>query len=78
MFNAIRRATVTDEKQSNAPWFPDQHAHSGSIPIGKTRDVLEDQAAPELPVGIEVLGLPLRETHMLSVGAGVEAAQKGV
>lgn len=49
-----------------------------SIPVGKTRDDVEHHSPPELPVGIEVLGLPLREEHMLSVGAGVEAARNGM
>ncbi|KAK4542131.1 hypothetical protein LTR36_006978 [Oleoguttula mirabilis] len=48
-----------------------------SVPIGKTKDVDEDSNGPELPVGLEILGLPLGEERMLSIGAGVEAIQRG-
>lgn len=44
-----------------------------SIPVGKSRDLVEDPTGPELPVGLEVLGLPLREEVLLAVAAGIEA-----
>jgi amidase len=47
-----------------------------SVPVGKSRDLAEDPDGPELPVGLEILGLPLCEERMLSVAAGVEAAIK--
>jgi Asp-tRNA(Asn)/Glu-tRNA(Gln) amidotransferase A subunit family amidase len=31
---------------------------------------------PELPVGLEVLGLPLREESLLAAAAGIEIACK--
>ena len=45
-----------------------------SVPAGKTRDLEADSEGPELPVGLEILGLPLREENMMAVAAGVEAA----
>ncbi|KAK4570302.1 hypothetical protein LTR86_002382 [Recurvomyces mirabilis] len=44
-----------------------------SVPVGKSRDVDEDPEGPELPVGLEILGLPLGEEKMLAVAAGIEA-----
>lgn len=46
-----------------------------SVPISKTRDVEDGPEGPELPVGLEILGLPFGEEKMLVIGAGVEAAQ---
>jgi amidase len=45
-----------------------------SVPVGKTKDFHDDPEGPELPVGLEILGLPLGEAKLLAVGAGVEAA----
>lgn len=46
-----------------------------SVPAGLTRDLEEnDDDGPELPVGLEVLGLPLREESLMAVAAGAEAA----
>lgn len=45
-----------------------------SVPAGKTRDLKEDADSPELPVGLEILGLPLREESLMAVAAGVEDA----
>ena len=47
-----------------------------SVPVGKTVDVEEDPEGPELPVGLEILCLPLNEERMMAVGAAVEAAMK--
>ncbi|KAF2103387.1 amidase family protein [Rhizodiscina lignyota] len=47
-----------------------------SVPVGKTVDVEEDPDGPELPIGLEVLCLPLDEERMMAIGAGVEAAMK--
>lgn len=46
---------------------------SVSVPIGKAKDddYLED---PELPVGLEILGVPLSEERILNIAAGVERA----
>jgi len=44
------------------------------VPAGKTKDLDEDPEGPELPVGLEILGLPLREESLLAIAAGVEAA----
>lgn len=41
-----------------------------------TKDREEDPEGPELPVGLEILGLPLREESLMGVAAGVEAAVK--
>jgi len=38
------------------------------------KDADEEGTGPELPVGLEILGLPLGEERLLSVAAGVEAA----
>jgi amidase len=45
-----------------------------SVPVGKSRDLDEDPDGPELPVGLEILGLPLGEERLMSVAAGIEAA----
>jgi amidase len=47
-----------------------------SVPAGMTRDLEEDPDGPELPVGLEILGLPLREESLMAVAAAVEAAFK--
>lgn len=47
-----------------------------SVPAGKTRDLEEDPNGPELPVGLEILSLPLREESLMSVAAGIEAMVK--
>lgn len=47
-----------------------------SVPAGMTKDLEEDPEGPELPVGLEILGLPLREENLMGVAAGVEAAMK--
>jgi len=44
-----------------------------SVPIGRSKDVDEDPDGPELPVGLEILGLSLDEERLLAVAAGVEA-----
>ena len=44
------------------------------MPVGKSKDVDEDPDGPELPVGLEILGLPLGEEKLLTVAAGIEAA----
>jgi Asp-tRNA(Asn)/Glu-tRNA(Gln) amidotransferase A subunit family amidase len=41
-----------------------------------SKDLAEDPDGPELPIGIEVLGLPLREESLLAAAAGIEAACK--
>lgn len=42
-----------------------------------TRDLGQDNSdGTELPVGLEVLGLPLREESLMAVAAGAEAAFK--
>ena len=46
-----------------------------SLPVGRAKDH-EDRDGVELPVGIEVLGLPLREESLLAAAAGIEAACK--
>jgi Asp-tRNA(Asn)/Glu-tRNA(Gln) amidotransferase A subunit family amidase len=46
-----------------------------SIPIGKARDD-EYPDDPELPVGLEILGVPLSEERILNVAAGIEALRK--
>ena len=46
-----------------------------SVPIGRTKDLEEDADGPELPVGLEVLGLPFGEEQLLAVAAGVESIQ---
>ena len=38
------------------------------------KDMEGDPDGPELPVGLEILGLPLREESLLAVAAGIEAA----
>ena len=48
-----------------------------SVPAGTTKDLEEDPEEPELPVGLEILGLPLREESLMAVAAGVEAAFRG-
>ncbi|KAK5125606.1 hypothetical protein LTR85_011880 [Meristemomyces frigidus] len=47
-----------------------------SVPIGKTKDTEETPDGPELPVGLEILGLPLGEEKMLAIAAGVEASRR--
>ena len=46
------------------------------MPVGMSKDLAEDPDGPELPVGLEVLGLPLREESLLAAAAGIEAACK--
>jgi hypothetical protein len=46
-----------------------------SVHVGKAVDV-EDTEALELPVGLEILCLPLHEELMMTIGVGVEAAMK--
>ncbi|CAK3912106.1 amidase family [Lecanosticta acicola] len=46
-----------------------------SVPIGKTRDDRYPDD-PELPVGLEILGVPLSEERILNIAAGVEALQQ--
>ena len=46
---------------------------AASIPVGMARDS-ERPDDPELPVGLEILGLPLREESLMAVAAGVEDA----
>lgn len=45
---------------------------AASVPVGKTKDD-DDKDGPELPVGLEILGLPLQEERVMAVAAGVEA-----
>ena len=47
-----------------------------SVPIGKARDDDDDPNALELPVGLEIVGLPFREEDLVAIGAGVEAVMK--
>jgi len=47
-----------------------------SVPVGKAKDD-EEPEGPELPVGLEILGLPYGEERLLAVTAGVEAAHRG-
>lgn len=47
-----------------------------SLPIGMARDPEDGPDGVELPVGLEVLGLPLREESLLAVAAGIEAANR--
>ena len=42
--------------------------------IGRTRDD-DFPNDPELPVGLEILGVPLSEERILNIAAGVEALQ---
>lgn len=42
------------------------------MPIGKAKDD-EYPEDPELPVGLEILGVPLGEEKILNLAAGVEA-----
>lgn len=44
-----------------------------SVPVGKARDEDDEPDGPELPVGLEILALPLQEVKLMTVGAGVEA-----
>lgn len=44
------------------------------MPAGKTKDLDEDPEGPELPVGMEILGLPLQEEKLMGVAAGAEKA----
>ncbi|KAK3684580.1 hypothetical protein LTR37_020143 [Vermiconidia calcicola] len=46
---------------------------AASVPVGMAKDH-EHPDDPELPVGLEILGLPLREESLMAVAAGVEAA----
>ena len=46
-----------------------------SVPVGKAKDD-EFPDDPDLPIGLEILGLPLGEEKLLGVAAGVEAARK--
>ena len=50
------------------------HFPAISVPIGKSRDVEEDPDGPEMPVGLEILGVSMGEEGVLAVAAGVEAA----
>lgn len=45
-----------------------------SAPVGKTVDVEEGPKELALPVGLEILALPLEEKRMLAVAAGIEVA----
>ncbi|EME41224.1 hypothetical protein DOTSEDRAFT_46266 [Dothistroma septosporum NZE10] len=45
-----------------------------SVPIGKAKDDLYPDD-PELPVGLEVLGVPLSEERILNIAAAIEALQ---
>lgn len=47
-----------------------------SVPVGKCRDD-EWPEDPELPVGLEILGVPLSEERILNLAAGVEALVGG-
>lgn len=46
-----------------------------SVPIGKAKDD-EYPDDPALPVGLEILGVPLSEEKILNLAAGVEALQR--
>ncbi|KAK5698043.1 hypothetical protein LTR97_007003 [Elasticomyces elasticus] len=43
-----------------------------SVPVGRAKDD-EEPDGPELPVGLEILGLPLAEERLIAVAAGIEA-----
>lgn len=45
-----------------------------SVPVGKAADD-EDPEGPKLPVGLEILGLPLQEETIMAIAAGVESVQ---
>ena len=45
-----------------------------SVPVGMTKDLDDEPESPDLPVGLEILGLPLREESLMAVAAGVEKA----
>ena len=45
-----------------------------SVPVGMTKDLEDDPDGPELPVGLEILGLPLGEEKLMAVAAGIESA----
>lgn len=46
-----------------------------SVPVGMAKDV-EYPDDPELPVGLEILGIPLSEERILNLAAGIEAMKK--
>jgi Asp-tRNA(Asn)/Glu-tRNA(Gln) amidotransferase A subunit family amidase len=46
-----------------------------SIPIGKAKDAVHP-ADPALPVGLEILGLPMSEEKILNIAAGIESMQQ--
>lgn len=48
-----------------------------SVPVGMAKDH-EHPEDPELPVGLEILGLPLREEDLIAVAAGVEDIVRGI
>ena len=45
-----------------------------SVPVGMSKDMEDGPDGPDLPVGLEILGLPLGEEKLLAVAAAVEAA----
>lgn len=45
---------------------------AASVPIGLTKDLKDGVDGPYLPVGLEILGLPLSEERVLNVAAAVE------
>jgi len=45
------------------------------VPVGMAKDV-EYPDDPELPVGLEILGIPLSEERILNLAAGIEAMKK--
>lgn len=46
-----------------------------SVPIGTAKDD-EYPDDPEMPVGLEILGLPMSEDKLLNLAAGIEAMKK--
>lgn len=46
-----------------------------SVPIGRAEDDAYPDD-PEMPVGLELLGVPLSEERILNLAAGIEALQK--
>lgn len=47
-----------------------------TVPIGKVKD--EDGEGVEMPVGLDLLGMPLRDAEMVGVGAAIEKALMAV
>lgn len=49
------------------------HFPAVTVPVGRAKDADAGVNDPELPVGLEILGLPLCEEDLMANAAGVEA-----